>query len=121
MKRLNVLLLASLTCALKNVSWLASCASTSIASILPRNRRASTLTWTRKLAHEATHRAPSSESPPPGTIDGERRLGRRPHQQIVYHALVLVCDITQFSRQRVHDMKVRHRQQLSFAVGQPSA
>jgi hypothetical protein len=32
------------------------------------NRRASTLTWTRKLARAATHRAPSSESPPPGTI-----------------------------------------------------
>ena len=42
--------------------------SMSIASILPRNRRASTLTCTRKLEREETHRAPSNESPPPGTI-----------------------------------------------------
>lgn len=40
----------------------------SIASILPRNRRASTLTWMRKLAREATHRVLLNESPPPGTI-----------------------------------------------------
>jgi hypothetical protein len=53
--------------------------------------------------------------------DGERRLGRRLHQQVVDHALVLVCDITQLARQCVHDVKVRHRQQLRFAVGQPSA
>src|SRR6516225_9209310 len=39
-----------------------------LAGIVPRNRRASTLTWTRKLEREATHRALSSESPPPGTI-----------------------------------------------------
>jgi hypothetical protein len=53
--------------------------------------------------------------------DGERRLGRRLHQQVVDHALVLVRDIAQLARQRVHDVKVRHRQQLRFAVGQPSA
>ena len=53
--------------------------------------------------------------------DGERRLGRRLHQQVVDHALVLVRDVTQLARQRVHDVKVRHRQELRFAVGQPSA
>jgi hypothetical protein len=53
--------------------------------------------------------------------DGERRLGRRLHQQVVDHALVLVRDIAQLARQRVHDVKVRHRQQLRFTVGQPSA
>ena len=53
--------------------------------------------------------------------DGERRLGRRLHQQVVDHALVLVGDVSQFARQRVHDVKVRYRQQLGFAVGQPSA
>ena len=53
--------------------------------------------------------------------DGERRLGRRLHQQIVDHALVLVGDVAQFARQRVHDVKVRHRQQLGFAVGEPLA
>ena len=53
--------------------------------------------------------------------DGERRLGRRLHQQVVDHALVLVGDVAQLARQRVHDVKVRHRQQLGFAVGQPSA
>src|SRR6516165_4508488 len=68
MKRLNVLFSASPACVLKNVNSPLSCASMSIASILPRNRRASTLTCTRKLEREATHRALSSENPPPGTI-----------------------------------------------------
>ena len=53
--------------------------------------------------------------------DGERRLGRRLHQQVVDDALVLVGDVTQFARQRVDDVKVRHRQQLGFAVGEPLA
>jgi hypothetical protein len=53
--------------------------------------------------------------------DGERRLGRRLHQQVVDHTLVLVGDVTQLARQRVDDVKIRHRQQLRFAVGQPSA
>ena len=53
--------------------------------------------------------------------DSERRLGRRLHQQVVDHALVLVRDVTQLARQRVHDVKVLHRQELRFAVGQPSA
>jgi len=34
----------------------------------PRNRRDSTLTCMRKPGRLETHRAPSSESPPPGTI-----------------------------------------------------
>src|SRR6201981_946726 len=68
MKRLNVVFSASPAWVLKKFSWPLSCASMSIASILPRNRRASTLTCTRKLEREATHRALSSESPPPGTI-----------------------------------------------------
>src|SRR6266404_9182002 len=67
MKCLNVLFSASPACVLKNFNWPLSCASMSIASILPRNRRASTLTCTRKLEREATRRALSSESPPPGT------------------------------------------------------
>jgi hypothetical protein len=53
--------------------------------------------------------------------DGECRLGRRLHQQVVDHALVLVGDVTQFTWQSVHDVKVRHRQQLGFAVGEPLA
>ena len=53
--------------------------------------------------------------------DGECRLGRRLHQEVVDHAFVLVGDVTQLARQRVHDVKVRHRQQLRLAVGQPSA
>src|SRR5271166_1763031 len=68
MKRLNVVLSASPAWVLKNLNWPAWCASVSIASILPLKRRASRLTWTRKLEREATHRDPSSESPPPGTI-----------------------------------------------------
>jgi hypothetical protein len=53
--------------------------------------------------------------------DGERRLGRCLHQQVVDHALVLVGDVSQFARQRVHDVKVRHWQQLGFALGEPLA
>src|SRR5208337_2326919 len=37
------------------------------------------------------------------------------------HALVLVGDVAQLARQRVHDVKVRDRQQLRFAISQPSA
>ncbi len=53
--------------------------------------------------------------------DGERCLGRCLHQQVVDHALVLVRNVTQLARQRVHDVKVRYRQELRFAIGQPSA
>ena len=53
--------------------------------------------------------------------DGERCVGRCLHQQVVDHALVLVRNVTQLARQRVHDVKVRDGQQLRFAVGQPSA
>ncbi len=52
----------------KRFNWPASRALVSMASILPLNRRANRLTCTRKLEREATHRDPSSESPPPGTI-----------------------------------------------------
>ncbi len=38
--------------------------------------------------------------------DGERCLGRRLHQQVVDHALVVVGDVTQLARQRIHDVKV---------------
>jgi len=55
------------------------------------------------------------------TANGERRLGRSLHQEVVDHALVLVGDVAQLARQRVHDVKVRDGQQLRFAVGQPSA
>jgi hypothetical protein len=63
---------------------------------------------------------PCAEAPGIGG-DGEHRLGRGLHQQVVDHALVLVGDVAQLARQRVHEVKVRHRQQLGFAVGQPSA
>ena len=53
--------------------------------------------------------------------DGKRRLCCGLHQQVVDDALVLVGDVTQFARQRVDDVKVRHRQQLGFAVGEPLA
>jgi hypothetical protein len=53
--------------------------------------------------------------------DGERRLGRCLHQQVIDHALVLVGDVTQLAWQGVDDVKIRHRQQLRFALGQPSA
>ena len=53
--------------------------------------------------------------------DGKRRLGRGLHQQVVDDALVLTGDVTQLARQRVDDVKIRHRQQLGFAVGEPRA
>ena len=53
--------------------------------------------------------------------DGERRLGRGLHQQVEDHTLVLVGDVAQLARQRVDDVKIRNRQELRFAVGQPSA
>ena len=53
--------------------------------------------------------------------DRERRLGCRFHQQVIDHALVLVGDVTQLTRQRVDDVKIRNRQELGFAVGEPSA
>ena len=37
------------------------------------------------------------------------------------HALVLVRDVTQLAWQRVHDVKVRHRQEFRFAFSQPLA
>src|SRR5215472_8777694 len=88
MKRLNVLFSASPAWVLKNVNWSLSCASMSIASILPRNRRASALTCTRKLEREATHVARPQPhhftGPQPATI-GEcqhrSRLQARRHGQ----------------------------------------
>ena len=51
---------------------------------------------------------PRAEAPGIGS-DGERRLGRCLHQEVVDHALVLVGDVAQLARQRVHDVKVRYR------------
>ena len=38
--------------------------------------------------------------------DGERRFGRRLHEQVIDDALVLIGDITQLARQGVDDVKV---------------
>ena len=51
--------------------------------------------------------------------DGDQRLGRGLEQQIVDHGLVLVGDVGDGRRQREHHVKVRHRQQLGFALGEP--
>ncbi len=51
MKRLNVCLSASPAWALKNFNWPASCASVSIASILPLNRRA--VSWLMSIPRSA--------------------------------------------------------------------
>jgi len=53
--------------------------------------------------------------------DGERCFGRRLHQEVVDHTLILPGDVAQLARQRVDDVKVGDGQQLRFAVGQPSA
>ena len=41
--------------------------------------------------------------------DGERRLGRRLHQQVVDYTLVLVGDVTQLARQRNFSRKRTNR------------
>ena len=51
--------------------------------------------------------------------DGGQGLGRGLEQQVVDDGLVLVGDVGDGRRQREHDMKVRHRQQLGLARGQP--
>jgi len=53
--------------------------------------------------------------------DSKRCLGRCLHQQVEDCTLVLVGDVTQLARQRVDNVKIRHRQEFRFAVGQPSA
>ena len=53
--------------------------------------------------------------------DLQRGLGRRLHQQAIDDGLVLVGHVAQLTGQRVHDMKVRHGQQLGFPFGQPLA
>jgi hypothetical protein len=53
--------------------------------------------------------------------DRERGLGRGFEQQVVDHGLVLIGDVGDWCRQCVHHMKVRHRQQLGLAFGQPLA
>jgi len=53
--------------------------------------------------------------------DCERGLGRGFEQQVVDHGLVLIGDVGDWCRQRVHQMEVRHRQELGFALGQPLA
>jgi hypothetical protein len=51
----------------------------------------------------------------------EGGLGRGFEQQVVDHRLVLIGDVGDWCRQCVHDVEVRHRQQLGFALGQPFA
>ena len=53
--------------------------------------------------------------------DGEHGLGRSLEQDTVDCGLVLVGDIGDLSRQREHDVKVGHRQELGLALGQPLA
>ena len=53
--------------------------------------------------------------------DGEHGLGRSLEQDAVDCGPVLVGYIGDLSRQREHDVEVRHRQELGFALGQPLA
>jgi len=53
--------------------------------------------------------------------DGEHGLGRSLEQDAVDCGLVLVGYIGDLSRQREHDVEVRHRQELGLALGQPLA
>ena len=51
--------------------------------------------------------------------DGEGRFGRGPEQNVVDHRLVVIGDVGDRRRQRVDNMKVRHREQLRLALGKP--
>jgi hypothetical protein len=51
--------------------------------------------------------------------DRQHRLCRELEQQVVEDGLVLVGDVGDPSRQREHDVIIRHRQQLGFAIGEP--
>src|ERR1700730_821923 len=53
--------------------------------------------------------------------NGEHGLGRGLEQDVVDQGLVLVGDVGDLSRQREHDVEIRHRQQLFLALGQPLA
>src|SRR5580704_6476922 len=53
--------------------------------------------------------------------DGEHGLGRSLEQDAVDCGLVLVGYIGDLSRQREHDVEVRHRQEFGLALGQPLA
>ena len=55
------------------------------------------------------------------SCDRERGLGRGLEQQVVDHRLVLIGNVADRGRQCVDHMKVRHRQQLGLAFGQPLA
>jgi hypothetical protein len=51
--------------------------------------------------------------------DGSHGLGRGREQDVVDHGLVLIGDVRDGYRQRKHRMKVRHRQQIGLARGEP--
>jgi hypothetical protein len=51
--------------------------------------------------------------------DGSHGLGRGREQDVVDHGLVLIADVRDGGRQREHRMKVRHRQQIGLARGEP--
>jgi hypothetical protein len=53
--------------------------------------------------------------------NSQRCLSRCLHQQVEDHTLVLVGDVTQLARQGIDDVKIGHRQELCFAVGEPLA
>ena len=53
--------------------------------------------------------------------DGQHGLGRSLEQDAVDCGLVLVGYIGDLSRQREHDVEVRHRQEFGLAIGQPLA
>ena len=51
--------------------------------------------------------------------DRQSSLRRGLEQQVVNNGLVLVCDVAERGRQRVHHVKVRHRQQFGLALREP--
>jgi hypothetical protein len=52
--------------------------------------------------------------------DFDHRIGAGPHQQIVYLAFVLMCEVSDLLWQREDQMEVLHGQQLSLTCCQPS-
>lgn len=51
--------------------------------------------------------------------DRQHRLGRDLEQEIVDGGPVVIGDVGDPDRQREHDVIIRHRQQLGFALGEP--
>jgi hypothetical protein len=65
--------------------------------------------------------ADASAEVPRRRRDLQGGFGRRLEEQVVDYRLVLIGHVAERRRQRVYDVKIRHRQQLGLALSQPLA